>query len=57
MPDANLEKTMHWFGGTNTQRGILLYIIPHIAEHLGQAIAYARINGVVPPWTEDPQKK
>ncbi|MGA2744751.1 MAG: DinB family protein [Candidatus Sulfotelmatobacter sp.] len=54
MPDANLEKTMPWLGGTITQRGVLLYIVPHIGEHLGQAIAYARINGVVPPWSEDP---
>ena len=57
MPDANLEKTMDWLGGKITQRGVLLYIIPHIAEHLGQAIAYARINGVVPPWSEDPPSK
>jgi uncharacterized damage-inducible protein DinB len=57
MPDANLDKTMDWLGGTITQRGVLLYIIPHIAEHLGQAIAYARINGVVPPWSEDPPSK
>jgi uncharacterized damage-inducible protein DinB len=57
MPDANLEKTMPWLGGTITQRGILLYIVPHIAEHLGQAIAYARMNGVVPPWSEDPPNK
>lgn len=57
MPDSNLEKTMPWLGGTITQRGVLLYIIPHIAEHLGQAIAYARINGVVPPWSEDPPNK
>jgi uncharacterized damage-inducible protein DinB len=57
MPDANLEKTMPWLGGTITQRGVLLYIIPHIGEHLGQAIAYARINGVVPPWSEDPPSK
>ncbi|HME33850.1 MAG TPA: DinB family protein [Candidatus Sulfotelmatobacter sp.] len=57
MPDANLEKTMDWLGGKITQRGVLLYIVPHIAEHLGQAIAYARINGVVPPWSEDPPNK
>jgi uncharacterized damage-inducible protein DinB len=57
MPDANLEKTMEWLGGKTTQRGVLLYIVPHIAEHLGQAIAYARINGVVPPWSEDPPEK
>jgi uncharacterized damage-inducible protein DinB len=56
MPDANLEKTLDWAGGKITQRGILLYIVPHIAEHLGQLIAYARINGIVPPWTADAAK-
>ena len=57
MPDANLEKTMDWLGGRITQRGVLLYIVPHIAEHLGQAIAYARVIGIVPPWSEDEKKK
>ncbi len=56
MPDANLEKSMDWFGGKNTQRGSLLFIVRHGAEHLGQSIAYARSVGVVPPWTEDAQK-
>lgn len=57
MPDVNLEKSLDWFGGKNTQRGILLFIVRHAAEHLGQTIAYARFIGVVPPWTEDMQKK
>jgi hypothetical protein len=26
-------------------------------EHLGQAVAYARENGIVPPWTVEAQKK
>ena len=56
-PDADLEKSMDWFGGKNTERGILLFIVRHTAEHLGQSIAYARVIGVVPPWTEDMQKK
>jgi uncharacterized damage-inducible protein DinB len=56
MPDANLEKSLDWFGGKNTQRGILLFITRHAAEHLGQSIAYARSVGIVPPWTEDAQK-
>jgi uncharacterized damage-inducible protein DinB len=55
MPDADVEKQVDWFGAKNTYRGILLFIIRHNAEHLGQAIAYARINGVVPPWTEEQQ--
>jgi len=57
MPDADLEKSMDWFGGKNTERGILLFIVRHAAEHLGQSIAYARLVAVVPPWTEDAQKK
>jgi uncharacterized damage-inducible protein DinB len=57
MQDSDLEKSMDWFGGKNTQRGILLFIVRHAAEHLGQSIAYARVVGIVPPWTEDLQKK
>jgi uncharacterized damage-inducible protein DinB len=57
MPDANLDKSLDWFGGKNTQRGILLFIVRHAAEHLGQSIAYARFIGITPPWTEDMQKK
>lgn len=57
MPDADLEKSLDWFGGKNTERGILLFVVRHAAEHLGQSIAYARFINVVPPWTEDAQKK
>ena len=57
LPDANLDKSLDWFGGKNTQRGILLFIVRHAAEHLGQSIAYARFIGITPPWTEDMQKK
>ena len=56
MPDADLDKSMDWFGGKNTERGILLFITRHGSEHLGQSIAYARMVNVVPPWTEDAQK-
>ncbi|MCU1304036.1 MAG: damage-inducible protein DinB [Candidatus Sulfotelmatobacter sp.] len=57
MPDADLEKSLDWFGGKNTERGVLLFIVRHGAEHLGQAITYARIVGITPPWTEDTKKK
>jgi len=57
MSDADLEKSLDWFGGKNTQRGILLFIVRHAAEHLGQSIAYVRFVGITPPWTEDMQKK
>ncbi len=57
MHDADLEKSLDWFGGKNTERGILLFVVRHAAEHLGQSIAYARSIGITPPWTEDMQKK
>jgi uncharacterized damage-inducible protein DinB len=57
MPDADLDKSLDLFGGKNTQRVILLFIVRHAAEHLGQSIAYARFAGITPPWTEDMQKK
>ncbi len=57
MPDTDLEKTLNWNGGRITERGVLLYIVQHIAQHLGQQIAYARSIGVVPPWTVDPPRK
>jgi len=57
MSDADLDKSMDWFGGKNTERGVLLFIVRHAAEHLGQSIAYARFAGIVPPWTEDARKK
>ena len=57
MSDADSEKKLKWFGTENTYRGVLLFIIRHMAEHLGQSIAYARINGVVPPWTEEQQRQ
>jgi uncharacterized damage-inducible protein DinB len=57
MPDADLDKSFDWFGGKNTERGVLLFILRHGAEHLGQSIAYARFVGITPPWTEDFQRK
>lgn len=56
--DADADKTMPWFGGsTITQRAFLVFILRHAGEHLGQSIAYARVNGIVPPWTEDAQRR
>ena len=55
--DADADKPVKMFGGETTYRGALLIITRHTAEHLGQSIAYARINGVVPPWTEEAQQR
>ena len=56
--DADLEKKVDWIGGTqNTYRGVMIFILRHLGEHLGQSIGYARMNGVVPPWTEEQQQR
>jgi uncharacterized damage-inducible protein DinB len=49
--DADLDKTVKIFGNNVTERAAFINALNHLHEHLGQSIAYARINGVVPPWT------
>jgi uncharacterized damage-inducible protein DinB len=51
MPEANLDNSVTFFGQKMTVRGLLLTVLSHMHEHLGQSIAYARMVGVVPPWT------
>ena len=36
-----------------TVDGMYLRIIIHANEHMGQLIAYARMTGVVPPWSKE----
>lgn len=51
MSDADLDKPTKLFGQDTTYRGVLLLTVTHAHEHLGQLIAYARSNGVTPPWS------
>jgi uncharacterized damage-inducible protein DinB len=53
LSDADADKAQKLFGRETTQRGSFIMITGHMGEHLGQSIAYARINGIVPPWTAD----
>jgi uncharacterized damage-inducible protein DinB len=48
---ASLSRDVQFFSTATTRRGVLTFIDTHIAEHMGQAIAYARMNGIVPPWS------
>src|SRR5262249_16909371 len=57
LSDAYADKPQKMFTRQTTLRGSLLMIDRHWGEHLGQSIAYARMNGVVPPWTEEFQKQ
>jgi uncharacterized damage-inducible protein DinB len=54
VPDADLEKKVKFFGTEKTERELILILLNHAHEHLGQSIAYARMNGIAPPWSEGP---
>ncbi|MBI3586799.1 MAG: DinB family protein [Ignavibacteriales bacterium] len=51
LSDADLEKKTKMFGQDATYREVYLVVLSHGHEHMGQSIAYARTNGIVPPWS------
>jgi uncharacterized damage-inducible protein DinB len=51
LPEADMDKPVEMFGMKSTVRGAYLLLLSHVHEHLGQSIAYARTNQIVPPWT------
>lgn len=52
LASADTEKPVEMFGQKATARAVYLRILVHANEHMGQSIAYARMNGVVPPWSK-----
>jgi uncharacterized damage-inducible protein DinB len=51
LTDQNLGGTIDWFGQPATRHKAIVGTVTHLHEHLGQLIAYARSNGVKPPWS------
>jgi uncharacterized damage-inducible protein DinB len=49
---ATLTRAVDFFGTPATTNAVLIDLETHMAEHLGQAIAYSRMNGIVPPWSQ-----
>ena len=52
LSDHDLQARVKLFGSDMTKQGALMLILGDQHEHLGQSIAYARSNGVVPPWSK-----
>ena len=52
LPDNDLQTPVKLFGRDMTKQSALILILLDQHEHLGQSIAYARSNGVVPPWSK-----
>lgn len=51
MDAGALEKGTTLYGRDVAGWAVLLQLVSHMNEHLGQSIAYARTNGVAPPWS------
>jgi uncharacterized damage-inducible protein DinB len=51
LPAAKLAQPSA-FGPNSTNQSVILLAATHVHEHLGQLIAYARMNNIVPPWSK-----
>lgn len=49
--EANLGENIKFFGQDFSRQRAMVSTVNHLHEHLGQLIAYARSNNVVPPWS------
>ena len=52
LSDADLNASASIFGQNTTKRGAIIMVLGDQHEHLGQSIAYARMNSIVPPWSK-----
>ncbi|HEX7357604.1 MAG TPA: DinB family protein [Ignavibacteriaceae bacterium] len=51
LTEDDLNREVEAFGMKFSLRNFMITMLNHNHEHLGQSIAYARMNGVVPPWS------
>jgi hypothetical protein len=51
MPEGQLAAQTRLYGRDVQRWAVLFQLLAHMNEHLGQSIAYARMNGIVPPWS------
>ena len=49
----DLQRKVHIADRDATVDGMYLRIVVHASEHMGQLVAYARMTGVVPPWSKN----
>lgn len=57
MTNADFAKLLPKLGPQANAGDVIYILVADAHEHLGQAVAYARENNVVPPWTVEQQKK
>jgi uncharacterized damage-inducible protein DinB len=57
MSNADFAKAEKKLGPDANDGDVVYLLVTHAHEHLGQSIAYARQNGIIPPWTAAAMKK
>jgi uncharacterized damage-inducible protein DinB len=57
MTNADFAKALPKLGPDANEGDVVYILVTHAHEHMGQSIAYARVNGIVPPWTAEAIKK
>ena len=57
MSNADFAKLLPKLGPQANAGDVVYILVADAHEHLGQLVAYARMNGIVPPWTVEAQKK
>jgi len=51
MTPADLTRMTTLYGRQVPGWAVLVQLVSHMNEHVGQSVAYARMNGIVPPWS------
>ena len=57
MTNADFAKLLPKLGPQANAGDVVYILVVDAHEHLGQSVAYARENGIVPPWTVEAQKR
>lgn len=57
MSNADFAKLLPKLGPQANAGDVIYILVADAHEHLGQSVAYARENGIVPPWTVEAKKQ
>ncbi len=57
MSNADFAKLLPKLGPQANAGDVVYILVADAHEHLGQLVAYARENGIIPPWTAEAKKK
>jgi uncharacterized damage-inducible protein DinB len=53
MTDEEVAGSTVLYGRNVAGWAVLFQLLAHMNEHVGQSVSYARMNGIVPPWSTD----